>query len=308
MCFFWGTTYLAIRMAIETFPPVLLVGVRFTLSGAVLLLAARLLRIPWPSHREMLYSAAFGVLALGGGNGCLTYAELWIPSGLAALLVTTSPFWMVGIEAFVPGGERLHRATAAGMLIGLAGTALLVGPDAWREGLSGAVVRGFLLLQAGCITWSLGSIAQRRHTRQVNAIVSGGIQQLAAGIAFLAPALLLNLRPTAWTVRGGGAVLYLVLFGSIIGYTSYVYALGRLPVAIVATYTYVNPVVAAGLGWLFYREPFGLREVFGMLVIFAGLAVVKRFGSAPPADAPLRPATPSPEPWRPSSRRESAGG
>lgn len=308
VCFFWGTTYLAIRMALESFPPLLLVGARFTISGALLLLGAWAAGLPRPARRDILYSALYGFLALGLGNGCLTYAELWIPSSLAALLVTTSPFWMVIMEAVSPHGEPLRAATAAGMLVGLGGTALLVGPDAWSEGFSGDVVKGFLVLQVGCLAWGFASVAQRRRIPHLHAILSGGLQQLAAGLAFLLPALASGDGPHNWDARGVGAVLYLVAFGSIVGYTSYVYALKKLSVAVVTLHTYINPVVAAVLGWWFYREPFGWRETAAMVVIFAGVALVKQSAGARPSPLVKENATPSRELSPPSSRPTSAGG
>jgi len=308
VCFFWGTTYLAIRMALESFPPWLLVGTRFTVSGLLLLLAAWAAGLPGPSRRDVLYSALYGFLALGLGNGCLTYAELWIPSSLAALLVTTSPFWMALMEALSPGGEPLRAPTATGMLIGLAGTALLVGPDAWRAGFSGDVVKGFLVLQVGCLAWGFASVAQRRRIPHLHPILSGGLQQLAAGLAFLLPALASGSRPYNWDLRGAGAVLYLVAFGSVVGYTSYVYALKKLSIAVVTLHTYINPVVAAVLGWLVYREPFGWRETAAMLVIFAGVALVKQ-SAGDRAGAQLNErVTPSRGPSPPSSRPTSATG
>src|SRR5437588_158615 len=175
VCFFWGTTYLGIRMSLESFPPFVLVATRFLLSGSILLAAARMRGARLPRGKELWQAAFSGVLILSIGNGCLTFAELWIPSGLAGLIVTLSPFWLVGVEALM-GGERLHAST---------------------------------------------------------------------------------------------------IFGSIVGYSSYAYALDRLPVAVVSIYPYVNSVVAVALGWLFYREPFGRREALAMLVIFAGVALVK---------------------------------
>ncbi len=305
LCFFWGTTYLAIRMALESFPPPLLVGTRFTISGSLLLAAAGMARVKIPARRDFLYAAGCGVLTLGVGNGCLTFAELWIPSSLAALLVTTSPFWMTGIEAAMPGGERLQAPVMTGMLIGLAGTALLLGPDAWRHGFSGDVVKGFLVLQLGCFCWSLGSIAQRRRLGQSNPVVIGAIQQLGAGLTFLLLAAVSPEHAVEWSARGVLAILYLVAFGSIVGYSSYVYALKTLPVAIVTIHTYVNPVVAAVLGWLFYREPFGARETAAMLTIFLGVAVVKRYGGRPAHGVLRTEITPSPVPLPPSHRPES---
>ncbi|MCW5981927.1 MAG: EamA family transporter [Bryobacteraceae bacterium] len=293
LCFFWGTTYAGIRMALESFPPQVLVGTRFFISGSLLLAGARLANLPFPPLRTWIYPAGFGLMTLGIGNSCLTYAELLIPSSLAALFVTVSPFWMTGLEALQPGGERLRPATVAGMLIGLGGTALLVG-QGWTSGLGGQVLKGFLVIQFGCFSWSLSSVAQRRYTRHIHAVVNGAIQQLAAGVGFLLISGILPWRPVNWNVRGVSALIYLVIFGSIIGYTSFVYTLKTLPVAIVALHVYINPVVAAVLGWAIFREPFGFREMGAMLVIFLGVYVVSRYGTRSPSP-PSRQGPPSPD-------------
>jgi len=280
VCLFWGTTYLFIRMALESFPPLLLVSVRFLLSGSILLAICVLRRQPLPRGRELARAAGNGVLILGVGNGCLTFAEMWVPSSLAALIITVSPFWMVGLEALVPGGERLRWRTLAGMAVGASGAALLIGPTVLREGIGGGVLKAFCILQLGSLCWSLGSIRQKRAPGAAHPVVSGAIQQLAAGAAFLLPALVADEHPVVWSARGTAALLYLMLFGSIVGYSSYVYALDRLPVALVSIYTYINPIVAVVLGWLVYREAFGIREAAAMGIIFAGVALVKRAAAA----------------------------
>jgi drug/metabolite transporter (DMT)-like permease len=276
VCFFWGTTYLGIRMALESFPPMLLVCVRYLISGTIMILFALARGSHVPRGRE-LAAACFSVaLVLGVGNGCLVYSELLIPSGVAGLIITISPFWMVGMEALLPGGERLHAPTMAGMAVGLAGAALLFTPEPGTGRINTAMVAGFLLLQVGMAGWSFGSIYQRRRTTQAHPVITGAVQQLAAGMAFLPLAVLVPEHPVHWSARGIAALLYLVFFGSIVGYSAYAYALDRLPVAIVSIYPYVNAVVAVALGWLFYREPFGSREALAMVVIFAGVAIVKR--------------------------------
>ena len=282
VCFFWGTTYLGIRMALESFPPMALVAGRFTLSGSALLLFAWRRGMHIPRGPDLWRTALYGFMILGIGNACLTISELWIPSSLAALFIAPSPFWMVALEAALPRGERLRARVVAGMLLGLAGASILVAPDLLRQGFSGNVWRGFLILQLGGLSWGAGSIFQRRHRTPAHPVVSGAVQQLAAGLIFAIPALL-TARPVDWSGRGPWAALYLVVFGSIVGYSSYVYALSRLPVALVSIYTYVNPVVAAVLGWLFYREPFGRGEILALAVIFAGVALVKRATRPEPA-------------------------
>lgn len=276
VCFFWGTTYLGIRMALEMWPPMTLVSLRFLLSGGILMAGALLLKAEIPRGRELALTALYGVVILGVGNGALVLAETWIPSGLAALIITVSPFWMVGLNAVLPPREPLHPPTLLGMAIGLAGAVLLVGPGAMAGGAAGAaMLKGALILQLGCVSWSLGSLLQKRLPTRSHPVVSGGVQQLAAGLAFI-PASLLLPGEIHFSSRGLGALLYLVVFGSIVGYSSYIVALERLPVAVVSIYNYINPVVAVILGWVFYREPFGSREAAAMLVIFAGVALVKR--------------------------------
>jgi drug/metabolite transporter (DMT)-like permease len=277
VCFFWGTTYLGIRIALESLPPLFLVSTRFILSGAILLAALAFTKIRLPRGRDLWLTSFCGFLVLGVGNACLTFAEQLIPSSLAALIIAGSPIWMVGIEALFPEGDKLTKGIGLGMFVGLCGAALLVGPDALNEGLSGNVVKGFLILQLGALCWGLGSILQRRYKSQSHPVASAAVQQFAAGIIWLIPALM-EKQPVVWDTKGISALLYLTIFGSIVGYTSYVIALTRLPISIVSLYTYINPVVAAILGWLFYREPFGRREVLAMAVIFAGVAIVKRYG------------------------------
>ena len=281
VCFFWGTTYLGIRMALESVPPLMLVGLRYTISGSVLLLVAFFAKAHLPSGKELFYTALFGVIIIGIGNGGLAYAELWIPSGLAALFITTSPFWMIGMEALIPGGERLHAPTIFGMLVGLLGTTLLVAPNAIQQGWGGPALKAFLVLQLGCCGWGLGSILQRRHVTKAHPVVSGAVQQLATGLVFVALASLARTPPVHWSTRSMWAMIYLMIFGSVVGYSAYLYALDQLPVAVVSIYSYINPVVALLLGWLIYKEQIGVREVAAMLVIFAGVALVRRYGRKP---------------------------
>lgn len=277
VCLFWGTTYLAIRMALESFPPFLLVCARYTLSGAIMVGASLAGGALLPRGKELAAACFSGLLILGIGNGCLVYAELTVPSGLAGLIITISPFWMVGMEALLPGGERLHGPTIAGMGVGLAGAALLFSPDPGTHGFNTALLGGFLLLQFAMAGWSFGSIYQRRRSSPAHPIVVGAVQQLAAGLAFVPLSLMAREHPVHWSARGVSALLYLVVFGTIVGYSAYAYALDRLPVAIVSIYPYINAAVAVALGWLFYREPFGTKEFFAMLVIFAGVGLVKRY-------------------------------
>ena len=256
---------------------------RYLLSGGAMLAAVRLMGARLPKGRELWIAAACGVMVIGVGTGLLAFVEQWAPSGLSALWVTTSPFWLVGAEAALPGGASLHVPTIAALLVGAVGVAVLVlcgdvspnrpgGPDLFVL---------FLLLQIGALFWALGSILQRRRTAAIHPFVTAAVQQLAVGIAYAAPAAL-EIRQAHWNSRAIAATLYLAVFGGIIGYSSYVFAMNRLPVAVASLYTYINPLVAVLLGWLFYREAFSPREAIGMAVIFAGVWLVKRAqGKAP---------------------------
>ncbi|GAB4405531.1 MAG: drug/metabolite exporter YedA [Bryobacter sp.] len=281
VCFFWGTTYLGIRVALEGLAPQQLVAVRFLLSGALILAWAFARGWKFPRGREFWWPVGTGLLTLGVGNYCLSLAETYIPSGMAALIITMAPFWMVGMEALVPGGVRPRPLALLSMLVGFAGVLLLLGPDALAQGFSGAALRGFLILQFSCFGWSFGSILQKRRKSGADPILVGGIQQLSVGLAFGVVALFTPAPAPQWTLGVLGAVLYLALFGSILAYSAYLIALARLPVAVVSIYTYVNPVVALALGWLFYRESVGQREVWAMVLIFLGVYCINRFSKKP---------------------------
>jgi drug/metabolite transporter (DMT)-like permease len=261
-------------VALEAFSPVALMGIRYTISGGVMLIVARAMGAHLPRGRELWQTALFGMFALGIGTGTLSWAELTIPSGLAALFCTTSPFWMVGIEALMPEGEPLHAPTIFGMLVGLGGVVFLVARTAFATATPG-MVSAFLLLQMGLGAWALGAILQRKQVSKAHPFVSGAVQQFATGIAFLAATVIFHPRMT-WTPRGIGAVAYLAVFGGIVGYSAFVYSMANLPVAIASLYNYVNPLVAVALGWLFFREPFGVRECIAMVMIFIGVAIVKQ--------------------------------
>lgn len=279
VCIFWGTTYVAIRIALESVPPFWLVASRFLISGGLMCGFLWWRGEPFPTGRDAWWTALYGVMILGIGNGALTLSETYIASGLAGLFITLSPFWMISIEAILPGGEKIHVPTLAGMMVGLAGTAFLVSRGLANSAFGSSVIKGFFVLQCGMACWSFGSIAQRRLKLRQSPVAAGALHQIAAGLAFLPVALLTPSEPVRWTWHGAGAVLYLVVFGSILGYTSYAYALSHLPVAVVSIHNYVNCAVAVLLGWLIYREPFGLREVAAMLVIFSGVAIVKKTSS-----------------------------
>jgi drug/metabolite transporter (DMT)-like permease len=272
VCFFWGTTYLAIRISIETLPPAFVISARFILSGLILLIAACVKGAELPRGRDLRMACLTGIMILGVGNAAVIYAEQIIPSGLAGLFVTLLPFWMVGLEA-ATGGEPLHTPALLGILVGFGGSALLL--LSGEGGPIASTLLGFAIIEVGGIGWTLGSLIQRRQPTKAHPFVIGAVQQLAAGVFYIPVVAFVPAHPVVLSQRSVWALLYLVAFGSIVGYSAYIYAMDRLPVAIVSIYPYVNGAVAVFLGWLFFREPFGVRELIGMLVIFAGVAIVK---------------------------------
>lgn len=288
MWIFWGTTYLGIRIAVETVPPVVLMTARFLLSGGLLLIGALFTRAKLPRGAELWWTSLYGLITIGAGTGLLVYAETWIPSGLAAIMITTAPFWTAGIDAMLPGGERLHGPTLFGMLIGFLGVGSLLAPDAIAaiEGTGGgAMLAGFGVLQLGQVGWTVGALMQRRHSTTVHPVISGAVQQFATGLVFL-PFALMQTAPVHFTPRATWAILYLAVFGSVVGYSAFIFTMQRLPVAMASMYTYINPIVAVVLGWLFLSEPIGLRHAVAMVITFVGVYMVKRAQTALPVAPP----------------------
>ena len=280
VCLFWGTTYLGIRISLEGLPPLYLIGIRYSISGGLLLIAARIAGAHLPRGRELIMTAICGVICIGIGNSFLAIAEEWIPSGLAALFYTTCPFWMVGMDALLPGGRKPLTSTLGGLMVGLVGVVSLILPAAVREGIGGHTLAGFLILQLSAAGWVAGALLQKRVKARSFPLVSGAVQQLAAGLATLVPAAAFEKLPHSIPLRPGLAVAYLVIFGSIVGFSCFIYCMSRLPVPVVSIYTFANPVVAVFLGWLFFREPFGYREFVAMVIIFLGIALVRWSESA----------------------------
>lgn len=276
ICVVWGTTYLAIAIALETIPPLLLTGTRFTAAGVIMLALAALRGERIPRDLKSLANLALvGFLLVGVGNLAVVWAELHVPSGIAALLVATAPFWMAIIEMFRTHGERTTLRAAIGMIIGFVGVGMLVTP-----GVSGAwsipFLLGALAIQVGGIAWQLGSAHSKYNLKHVPLMASAALQMLSGGLIVTVAGLAVGEWPRfVLTPRTFGAIAYLTLFGSIIAYSSYVYALAHMRTTFVALYAYVNPVVAVFLGWLILSEPLTPLSVLAMVVILAGVALVQ---------------------------------
>lgn len=277
VCLLWGTTYLAIRIALESIPPMLLGGLRFAAAGALMLawFAARGERMP--RHREWPGLALLGVLLIALGNGGVVWAERTVPSGLTAVLVASIPFWMIGVERFASSDhEGLPPGRVIGLLVGFAGIAVLVWPELRVSDGNGFVI-GVVATQVACLGWAVGSSYSRRRSHGESVLVTAAAQMLTGGVAMLTAGTLRGeWSQLALTSRTGAAFAYLVLFGSIVGFSAYAYALKHLPVSTVSLYAYVNPVIAVALGTVVLGEPFSPRLAVAGCVVLIGIALVRR--------------------------------
>lgn len=271
----WGSTYLAILYAIETLPPFLMAAARFLLAGGLLFAWARFRGIPTPTRAQWIACAVAGGLMLMLGNGGVVWAETRVPSGVAALLVAIVPCWMVLLD-WLRGGEKPTGRVVAGLALGMLGLALLVGPDALMGG--GRIdPLGALVLVFGGLAWAAGSLYSRGRAFPAPRM-STAAQMLAGGVGLLALGTVTGewgqVNPAAVSTRSVLATLYLVVFGSLIAYSAYVWLLRVSTPAKVSTYAYVNPIVAVMLGWLFAGEALTLRMGAAALVIVAGVALI----------------------------------
>jgi drug/metabolite transporter (DMT)-like permease len=273
----WGSTYLAIRFAVETLPPLLMAGARFLLAGSILLLWARLRERATPQRSDWRTGFISGALLLLGGNGAVVWAEQVVPSGIAALLVAVVPVWVVVLEWLRPGGRRPRLPVFVGLALGLLGLALLVGPEALHGGGSISLI-GAGVLMVGSFSWALGSLYTRGAPKPTSGSIGSGTQMFAGGVCLVIVALLLGELPRLDLAHASGRSLlgfaYLVTFGSLIGFTAYLYLLSHTTASKAATYAYVNPVVAVLLGWAFASEPINARTLVAAAVILAGVAII----------------------------------
>lgn len=268
--FFWGSTYTAIRIGAAQMPALLLAGTRFLTAGVILLAICRWRGLPlFAPPKTMLLLGLIGLLLLGGGNVGLVYAEETIPSGLASLVFAVIPLYVALIEMCLPGGEPLPLRGWLGMVLGFAGLVVLLWPSL-RHGLAGDRVRllAVATLLVGALSWTIGSIISRRAQLGVNSFVAAAWQMLVAGALSTVLGTLLRQWPRFHVNTASlGAQAYLVTGGSLLGYTAYIYLLEHVPVGKVASYAYVNPVVAVLLGILLLHERPALEEFAGMAAI-----------------------------------------
>lgn len=291
VCFVWGTTYLAIRIALESVPVALLAGLRWTVAGALLAAMLPLFgeRLPHPRTWKSIAIAGFLMAVIG--NGGVVWAEQYVASGLAAVIVAMVSFWAVLVEALLPRGERLTRRLLIGLGVGFLGIVVLVWPELTMGGRSGRLfVAGVVALQVACLGWALGTSYMKRNAMNASPLGASAMQMLLSGVMLMAIGTGAGeWSQLAFTSRTAGAMIYLVLIGSIVGYSAYVYALKHLPISTVSLYAYVNPLIAVILGTLLLAEPFSPRIVLASALVFAGIAVVRSQSERKPISAPALP-------------------
>ena len=272
----WGSTYLAIRFAVATMPPFLMAGVRFLIAGAILYLWLRLRGAERPKLIHWRSALVIGGLLLLGGNGGVSWAEVHVPSGLAALLVAAVPLWMALFDWIRPGGVRPTGLTLLGLVIGFAGVALLAS-QAESSG-TGPQLIGILALLVATCCWALGSLYARSAPVPSMPLLGTGMEMLAGGAVLVLVAGITGefgqVHLAAISLKSLLALVFLILFGSLIGYSSYVWLLRHVPAARVSTYAYVNPVVAVFLGWAFASEPITWVTLVSAAVIISSVALI----------------------------------
>ena len=275
ICVIWGTTYLAIKIALGTIPPLLMGGFRYLAAGTIMIAVLKLQRRRLPPISAWPVQAVIGFTMLGLGNGGVVIAEQYLTSGLTAVLVGTSPFWMVGIDAAFPGGKRLQLQQLIGMTIGFLGIVLLVWPDLQADLGPGTLI-GVVAVQIACIGWSVASSYSKRHAQSSDVLGTATLQMMSGGILMtLVGTIRGEWSHLGFSVSTFSALAYLAVLGSVVAFVAYSYALKHLPISVVSLYTYVNPVIAVGLGALLLHEPFGARQIMAAGVIALGMLIVR---------------------------------
>ncbi len=281
--FLWGSTYIFIKWGIETVPPMILAGSRHLIAGVLMYAWIRTRGNEKPQAHHWGSAAVLGALMLFGGNGGVTWAEQTVPSGMAALVIAAVPMWMTVLEWIRPGGHRPAGRVIGGLVLGFGGIALLIGPGSFggeRMDLTGAAV-----LLCASLSWAIGSLLSRHVRLPHTLILSIAMQSIAGGALLLLVAIPAgNWTRFDWhavTMRSGFSLLYLVVFGSIIGFTCYIWLLKVTTAARVSTYAYVNPVVALFLGWGLGGEAVSARSLLAATVIIGAVVMIVSYKDAP---------------------------
>ena len=274
----WGSTYLAIRFSVETIPPLLHAALRFLISGAILYIWRRAAGDPAPTAGNWKSTAIVGTALLLGGNGLVGWAEKTVPSGIAALMIATSPFWLTLFEALRSGGTKPTWQAILGLIVGFGGVFLLIGPAEITGGGESIDRFGSILLLLAPFFWSLGSIYARGADMPRSTLLSTGMQMLTGAVALFLVSLLKGelsgFSLGMVSTRSWLGLLYLITFGSLVGFVSYGWLLHNAPVSLTSTYAYVNPVVAVFLGSLFADEVLNGRILVAAAIIIGSVVLI----------------------------------
>ena len=278
----WGSTYLAIRLAIETFPPFLMAAIRFLIAGGVLYAWMRLKGAPPPTRANWKAATIVGGFLLLGGNGGVVKAEQVFPSGLTAVLITTVPIWMALVELLRKDRIVPTLHVVLGLVLGFGGVVLLVGPgNLVGSGGLNPLWAGVLILAS--LSWAIGSVYSRKASLPRTPLLGSGMEMLAGGALLLVASLVslewVDFQPSNVSVLSLVSFIYLIVFGSLIGFSSYVWLLTKTTTARVSTYAYVNPVVAVFLGYFLAGEQLTLRTLLASSVIIIAVVVITTFKS-----------------------------
>ena len=273
---FWGSTYLGIDIAVQSIPPALMCAVRFSIAGVVMLIACAILgKNVLYSRRQIAQCAIVGTLLLMGGNLTLSYAELSVSTGLAALIIAITPLWFLVLDRLLLGDHHISGRGKAGLALGIIGLFVLVWPDLQAGSMGRRELWASISLIAGSFSWALGSVLSKRWQSGMDVFSATGWQVTAAGVSnFIFALFNHDLSRVRWTAKGLGAVAYLVVCGSWIGYTAYIWLLEHVPTSKVSTYAYVNPVVAVFLGWLILHEKVDRFILAGSAIVVLSVILV----------------------------------
>lgn len=274
ICIIWGTTYLVIRIGVAEMPPFLFAGFRWLIAGPIFLLFLKLRGVPLPTKNDLLPIAITGILLIGLGNGLITFAEQWIPSGLTALLITTIPMLIVLIETLILKKVAFNKTIALGAIVGFGGIVIIFGNNIFLL-FEKEYLIGIIAIYSGVIAWSLGTVYSKYRKVNVHPLANAATQMIIAGIFQIIIGLSIGeAERFAFTQRGVFAFIYLAIFGSLIAYGAYIYAIEHLPISFVTTYAYVNPVIALFAGWFVLDEILSADIILAAIVILTGVGLI----------------------------------
>jgi drug/metabolite transporter (DMT)-like permease len=276
VCVVWGSTYLAIRIGVHDLPPLLFAGVRFLVAGVLLALIVLATgdRLP-PRLRDWQIQGITGVLLLMGGNAIVVWAEQFVESGPASVFIAAVPLWTAFFDAVAPGGTTTFTwRLALGLVLGFLGSAFLAGVTPGE--IMSADLKGPVALTLASASWALGTVYSKRNKTDITPFAASAMQMIVGGTVIVVLGVLLGEGATwRFEARPMLALGYLILFGSIVGYTAYAYALRHASATLVGTYAYVNPVVAVLLGWLVLHEAITIRTVSAMALILGAVLMIQ---------------------------------